>query len=828
MSKTPVYHIDSIAEIVGGEVIRLFNNNQIERLSIDSRKIINPESLLFFALKGPQHDGHQFIRELYNRGVRNFVVSHTRENIDLLFEANIIRVADTRQALQDLAAHHRTQCAIPTIGITGSNGKTIVKEWLYQLLQHRHNIVRSPKSYNSQVGVPLSVWGIEGNHNLGIFEAGISEPGEMENLQQIVRPNIGIFNNLREAHDAQFETRNAKAAEKLKLFKGAETLIVNGDSPEISAAISGVSWLDQTRIIRFSFKNADADYFVSNIDRIEEMAVLTILHNREEQVVRIPFNDNGSIQNALACYATACELGVSRRELVSGLATLQPVAMRLQLIEGINGCSIVNDAYNSDMGSLEIALDFANQQRFLKRKTLILSDILQSGISAQELYSRVADMCQRKEIDRIIGIGPDISAHQNLFSNGTFYPHTEAFLDAYRSDMFHNELVLVKGARSFRFERISRLLEQKLHETVLEIRLDALIHNLNYFRSKLAPHVSVMVMVKAFSYGMGSAEIAHLLEYNKVDYLAVAYTDEGVALRKSGVKVPIMVMNPEVSSYEAIIRYQLEPELYSIRTINAFVAACKAASPEEPQHVHLKFDTGMHRLGFTAGDMEKLEKGLKDFSGIRVTSAFSHLAAAGSAKHDDFTLRQIDTFRQITQRLKQVLGYNFKRHILNSAGVLRFPNFQFDMIRLGIGLYGYLDHPEAKENVQVTSRLKTIISQVKHLKSGDTVGYNRAGVINGPTKIAILPVGYADGFSRRLGNGAGEVSIGGYRAKTVGDICMDMCMVDVSEIPCHEGDAVEVFGEDISLPELADKMKTIPYEVITGISRRVKRVYIQD
>lgn len=813
---------------MGGEVIRLFRNNKIERLSIDSRKIINPESLLFFALKGPQHDGHQFIRELYNRGVRNFVVSHTRENIDLLFEANIIRVEDTRKALQDLAAHHRTHCAIPTIGITGSNGKTIVKEWLYQLLQRRHNIVRSPKSYNSQVGVPLSVWTIEGNHNLGIFEVGISEPGEMENLQQIVRPNIGIFNNLREAHDAQFESRNAKAAEKLKLFKGAETLIVNGDSPEIKAAISGVSWLDQTRIIRFSFEDSGAEYYVSNIERMGEMAVLTILHNNEEQVVRIPFNDNGSIQNALACYATCCELGMSRRELVSGLATLQPVAMRLQLIEGTNGCSIINDAYNSDMGSLEIALDFANQQRFLKRKTLILSDILQSGISTEKLYGRVADMCRGKEIDRVIGIGPDISAHQNLFSNGTFYPNTEAFLDAYRADMFHNELVLVKGARSFRFERISRLLEQKLHETVLEIRLDALIHNLNYFRAKLAPHVSVMVMVKAFSYGMGSSEIAHLLEYNKVDYLAVAYTDEGVALRKSGVKVPIMVMNPEVSSYDAIIRYQLEPELFSIRTIKSFVAACKAASPEEPQHIHLKFDTGMHRLGFSADDLEKLGKILKDFSGIKVASAFSHLAAAGSPEHDDFTHQQINVFRQITQRLKQVLGYNFKRHILNSAGVLRFPNFQFDMIRLGIGLYGYSTHPEAQQNLQITSRLKTIISQIKHLNPGDTVGYDRAGVISASSRIAVLPVGYADGFSRRLGNGVGEVSIAGYRAKTVGNICMDMCMVDVSEIPCHEGDSVEVFGEDISLPELAEKMETIPYEVVAGISRRVKRVYIQE
>lgn len=825
----PEYNIRSIAKVMNGEVIRLFKNSRITRLSIDSRKLTDPESVLFFALKGPQYDGHQFIRELYYRGVRNFVVSKTTENVDLLYEANLIRVKSSRRALQDLAAWHRKQFDLTTVGITGSNGKTIVKEWLYQLLQEQHHIIRSPRSYNSQVGVPLSVWNIEASHTLGIFEAGISKPDEMEFLQPVINPDIGVFVNLREAHDSNFANREEKAFEKLKLFKGCRTLIYNGDYPEIEKAINQMGGLPDTRLIRCSRVNPKAEYFLESAEKLEDNAKLTIHSGNQTHQVIIPFNDNGSIENALMCFATALELKAPLNTLIAGLESLQPVAMRLQMIEGINGCGVINDSYNSDMASLEIALDFANQQRFLEKKTLILSDILQSGLSPEELYARVARLCKQKKIDRLIGVGPQISANADVFKLAKeFYPDTDRFIESVRTDQFSNELILIKGARPFKFERISTLLEKQLHETVFEINLDALEQNLNYFRSRLSPQTGIMAMVKAFSYGMGSFELAHLLEFNKVSYLAVAYTDEGITLRKSGVQLPIMVMNPEASGYDAMIRYKLEPEIYSFRTLRAFIDACKKRMIQESYPIHIKLDTGMSRLGFEECDTKKLIEMLNDSRFVRVTSAFSHLAGADNPDHDDFTLKQIELFSKITQTIQRGVGYNFQRHILNSAGILRFPQHQFEMVRLGIGLYGYLDSPEALKELTPSSRLRTTISQIKHLEPGETVGYQRSGKITHPSRIATLPIGYADGFPRMLGNGVGEVSISGYRAKTIGNICMDMCMVDVSHIPCKEGDDVEVFGHEISLHEFAKNMKTIPYEVITGISRRVKRIYYRN
>ena len=824
-----MYTIESIAKIVGGKVIRQFYNNQITRLSIDSRKLQEPESVLFFALQGPRNDGHQFIRELYERGVRNFVVSKTTENIDLLFEANIIKVDRSRTALQRLAAHHRSQFDIPTVGITGSNGKTIVKEWLYQVLQTKFNIVRSPKSYNSQVGVPLSVWNIDPIHTLGLFEAGISKPGEMENLQKVIQPKLGVFINLREAHDVYFDNREEKAFEKLKLFKGCEALIYNGDYPEIEGAMERAGWLRNTNLIRCSFQDQSADFFVSEIDRFEDNATLNVLHGKEKIALNIPFSDNGSIENALLCYATALELGHSSNFVVDAMQSLQRVAMRLQMIEGINGCGVINDAYNSDMGSLEIALDFANQQHFLKKKTLILSDILQSGVSPNKLYSAVARLCKDKKMDRLIGIGPEISGQEEKFDFPVqLFSSTDEFLAQFRMDEFDRELIVIKGARPFRFERISRLLEHKTHETVLEINMDALVHNLNYFKSKIGPHTDIMVMVKAFSYGMGSHEVAHILEYNNVAYLSVAYTDEGIELRKAGVQLPIMVMNPDEPSYDALIRHRLEPEIFSLRTLRAFIGACKSYAAGQKQAIHLKLDTGMHRLGFESKEIPVLTGLLNENPSVKVASVFSHLAAADDPGHDNFTKSQIAQFKQMAETLRKSLGYSFRRHILNTVGILRFPESQYEMVRLGIGLYGYSANSEAMSNQIPSSRLKTIISQIKHLNAGETVGYQRSGEINAISRIATLPIGYADGFNRSLGNGRGEVSIQGRRAKTVGNICMDMCMVDVSDIPCKEGDEVEVFGNDISMNELAEKMGTIPYEVITSISRRVKRVYYHD
>lgn len=821
------YDIQSVAEITGGKVVRLFRNNTIRQLSIDSRKLQDPESVLFFALRGPRHDGHRYIRELYARGVRNFVVSELSENTDLLFEANIIEVSNPRQALQDLATWHRSKFNLNMVGITGSNGKTILKEWLYQLLQASFRIVRSPKSFNSQVGVPLSVWNIEQGDSLGLFEAGISQLGEMDALNRIIRPQIGIFINLREAHDAGFKDREEKAFEKLKLFRGSKTLIYQSDYPEINAAIERADWLDQVQMIRCSFTDPSADFYVSDLVRSGNNATAEIHHQDEIYKATIPFNDNGSTENALLCFAAALHLGEDRDALLHDLKTLQPVAMRLQLLEGINGCSIINDTYNSDLGSLEIALDFAGQQQFLKKKTLILSDILQSGKPFPELYQRVAAMCRHKQIDRLIGIGAEISEHAHFFESldSTFYPTTEAFLAEFPFENFQRELILIKGARPFRFERISRILEQKTHETVLEINLEALVQNLNFFRTRISTTTELMAMVKAFSYGMGSMELAHLLAYNKISYLAVAYTDEGVELRNSGIQLPIMVMNPEISSYDTLVRYRLEPEIFSLRTLQAFINVCKTRMPDEPQPIHLKIDSGMHRLGFTKSDMDQLIGVLKDNTEVRVESVFTHLSAADNPAHDDFSRLQISRFNDCIRQLVKALGKPVKRHVLNSAGILRFPEYQFEMVRLGIGLYGYSDDPEMAIQLTPSSRMKTVISQIKHVQQDETVGYQRSGKLDKPSRIATIPVGYADGYSRKLGNGVGEMSINGYRARTVGNICMDMAMVDVSGIPCQEGDEVEIFGAVIPLEELAKKMDTIPYEVISSISRRVKRVY---
>jgi Alr-MurF fusion protein len=825
----PSYAINEIAEITGGRVIRMAGNRPVSRLVIDSRKLIDPENSLFFALSGPRNDGHHFVRELYERGVRNFVVSKVNENTDLLYEANIILVEDSLKALQQLAAHHRSKYQLPVIGITGSNGKTIVKEWLFQLLQNQYNIVRSPRSFNSQVGVPLSVWQLSDLHTLGIFEAGISTPREMEELQKVIQPEIGVFINLREAHHEHFESYAHKAKEKIKLFIGCKTLIYSGDYPVIQEVIQLTPELINCRLLQWSATNENADLYLYKIDYEKGKADLHFRYLSEEFEIKIPFNDSGSIENAAISLLTCLALGISVESLINRFKVLQPVAMRLQMLEGINGCALVNDTYNSDMGSLEIALDFLNQQQHLQKRTLILSDMLQTGLDTKSLYARVAALCAEKRIDRIIGIGPEISSNAYQFKHlGQFYPTTEAFLLAYHTEMFNRELVLIKGARPFRFERISKLLEQKSHETVLEINLDALINNLNYFKQQLKPTTKLMVMVKAFSYGIGSFEIAHLLEYQKVGYLAVAYSDEGIDLRKAGVKLPIMVMNPDPGTFDSLIRNQLEPELFSLRSLVSFIDTASEMILPAPHPVHIKLDTGMHRLGFDESELDALISQLKNAPQIQVASVFTHLAASEDPNSDDFTRLQIERYTRMADKMKRELGYNFLRHALNSNGILRFKDAQFDMVRLGIGLYGYVSEPSLANELQPSARLRTLISQIKQVPAGESVGYGRKTILKQVTRIATIPVGYADGLNRQLGNGNGGLWINGKIAPTIGNVCMDMCMVDVSDIECIEGDEVEVFGQNISLETLASQMNTIPYEVISNISRRVKRVYYRD
>lgn len=815
-----------IAQLMGAEVNDA-PDYDIDRLLTDSRSLAFPAETLFFALVTSRNDGHKYIPELYGQNVRCFVVSEIRPEFEQLAGAAFLRVDDTLLALQRLAAAHRAAYSIPVVGITGSNGKTIVKEWLYQLLHEDCNIVRSPRSYNSQTGVPLSVWALDANTRLGIFEAGISQPGEMERLEEVIRPTIGIFTNLGDAHQENFTSLKQKAQEKLKLFSRSEVLVYNKDNRllDIAIAQSGL----KARLFAWG-RSDDAQLRVLNTERQDNSTTLLSLQYEARQFqLTLPFVDAASVENALHCVAFMLCRGMSTEEIARRISRLETVAMRLEVKEGIRDCVIINDSYNSDINSLDIALDFMNRQATSKQlaKTLILSDIMQSGFSAEELYTRVAELVCSRQVTRLVGVGNEICRHARLFHGleTHFFTTTADLLRSPLMHGFHSELILIKGSRDFHFEDVSSCLERVAHETVLEVNLNALVDNLNYFRSKLRPETKMVSMVKAFAYGSGSVEVARTLQHNRCDYLAVAVADEGVELRREGIRLPIMVMNPEQGSFGLIFDYQLEPEIYSFRLLESFIAAA-ARQGVTDYPIHVKIDSGMHRLGFEPQDMERLLTLLKGQQQVKVRSVFSHLAGADEARFDDFTLQQIKTFERCADLITGSFPHKILRHILASPGIERFPQYQFDMVRLGIGHYGISSVPGTALK-QVCS-LKTVILQIRTLHPGDTVGYSRRGVIARDSRIAVLPIGYADGFDRRLGNGVGEVYINGQRAKVVGNVCMDLCMVDVTDIDAHEGDPVEIFGEHIPLSEVASWLGTIPYEVLTGVSRRVKRVYFQE
>lgn len=823
------YHILEIARIVGG-VLRGNDNPEapVKYLLIDSRKIVVAETSIFFAIKGERHDGHRFIEELYEKGIRHFVVSAFPQNIERYNQASFIMVEDTMEALQKLCAFHRRQFDIPVIGITGSNGKTIVKEWLYQLLREDKNIVRSPKSFNSQVGVPLSVWQMSEGHTTAIFEAGISKPGEMERLGKIIAPTIGIFTNIGQAHDENFENLRQKVKEKLKLFAGANTLIYCKDYLPVHEELSSGKRLKDTELFSWSRKTR-ANLQIGKITRGASESDIQAVYNNDFIRIRIPFTDEASIENAIHCWALMLRLGYDNAVIATRMLYLNPVAMRLELKEGINNCSIINDSYNSDLGSLAVALDFLNQQKQHPRRTLVLSDILQSGRDEEHLYREVADLVGRKGIHRIIGIGEALTRQADKFHiEKAFYPSTADFLAQFDHSMFRDETVLLKGARAFGFEDISKLLQQKAHETVLEIDLNAIVHNLNYFRSKLRPDTKVMAMVKAFSYGSGSFEIANVLQFHRVDYLAVAYADEGIELRKAGITMPIMVMNPEEQSYDSMIQYHLEPELFSFRVLGLFDEAAKRNKHNKALPVHLKLDTGMHRLGFEEKDLNELIVRVKNNKHLHIRSVFSHLAASDEPEHDGFTRGQIRRFQEMSDTILSHFSYPILKHILNSAGIVRFPDAQFEMVRLGIGLYGIGANEAEQSQLRNVSTLKTTISQIKTIAANDTIGYSRKGVAAKDMRIATVPIGYADGLSRKLGNGKGHMMVKGLMAPVVGNVCMDMCMIDITGITASEGDEVIVFGEKPSIAETARRVDTIPYEVLTNVSRRVKRIYYQE
>lgn len=790
----------------------------IDNVSIDSRSMQNNAGTLFFALPGQNRDGHTFIPELIEKGVVNFVV--TAMPAHTAGKANFFIVGNTRTALQDFAAWYRTLFNIPVIAITGSNGKTIVKEWLNYLLSPDYNIIRSPKSYNSQVGVPLSVIGINEKHNLGIFEAGISTSGEMEQLERIIKPKIGILTHIGSAHDEGFANREEKIREKLKLFANTEVLIC-----QQTENVKGV--LNSTiRLYTWSYQN-DADVVVKKLQSVAGKTTLEICTEHKTFTVAIPFTDEAPVENAISCIMALLYLGYNETTINERIAGLYPVEMRLQVKNGQNSCTLIDDSYNADYQSLKIALDFLEQHKTHQNKTIILSDVFQSGFEAEVLYAKVEKLLVAHRITRIIGIGETISRYLGRLSNFTGFATTQQLLSQYKAGTFSNETILVKGARSFRFDEIVVLLEEQTHETVLEINLNAIIHNLSFYRGRLQPNTKIMVMVKAFGYGSGSYEIAKELSHHKVDYLGVAFADEGIALRNAGISTPIIVMNPERSAFTAIIAYNLEPEIYSAKELRAFITVAQQKNLSD-YPIHIKLDTGMHRLGFEEHQVNELLELLHNNNLVSVKSIFSHLSSSDVARYRDFTLGQISKFEDWSQKIMKRLQVNPLRHILNTSGIYNYPEAQYNMVRLGIGLYGVGNDADEHSSLQNVGTLKTVILQIKEIPAGDSIGYSRRFTATQPVRTATLPVGYADGIPRAWGNEKGYVIINGKKAVITGTISMDMMMVNVTGIECSEGDTAIIFGQLPTVVEMAQALNTIPYEILTSISQRVKRVFYKE
>ena len=816
------YKLSEIAKAINGQLF-LHKDCNISHLFIDSRNIVTAEKSIFFAIQGKRNDGHQYINELIDKGVRSFVVEGISETFTNNKKCNFILVKNSIRAFQDFASWHRNKFKIPVLGITGSNGKTIVKEWLFFLLDGQKNIVRNPKSYNSQVGVPLSVTLIDKHHQFGIFEAGISQTGEMQKLQKIINPNLGLITNIGDAHQENFKTYEQKIIEKLNLFKNSEILIYCSDYELIDKEILNLKNKKNKKTFSWSEKKA-ADLKIENIHITKNHALINAIFDNQDLNIQIPFIDKASIENAIHCWAFILAIDLFSVNIAEKFMNLPSIGMRLEMMHGENNCTIINDTYNSDLNSIKIALDVLKRQHQHQNKCLILSDVIQSGEKDEQLYLNLEKLVKSSNIQKFIGVGPKIS---NFFSkslpNISFYPDTDSFISSNQFKQFNNEAILIKGARQFEFEKISELLQQKTHRTILEINLEALESNLNYFRSLLSPKTKIMVMVKAFSYGSGSYEIASFLEHQRVDYLGVAFTDEGVALRKAGISLPIIVMNPEEGSFSNIINYNLEPEIFNFQTLNSFSKELEQIY-RNPYPVHIKIDSGMKRLGFHPDEIDELVKTLKSNKYLKPKSVFSHMVASGESIHDEFSFQQIEIFKNVAIKLQKSLGHSIIRHILNSSGIERFPDAHFEMVRLGLGLHGI--GANKGSNLKNISTLKSHIIQIKWVKQHETIGYGRKGILDRDSRIAIIPVGYADGLNRKLSNRVGRMFVNGTYALIVGNICMDMCMIDVTDIEAKEGDTVTIFGPELPITELADKLGTIPYEILTSISQRVKRVYI--
>jgi alanine racemase len=837
------YSIEKITTLLGARRYGEKDAN-VRWLLTDSRSLCFPEETLFFALRTKRNDGHRYIDDLYRRGVRSFVVEQVPASYESHYtEANFLVVPSPLAALQRLAERHRDEFNIPIVGITGSNGKTMVKEWLYQIVSgvgcsdpqepkaSNTQVVRSPRSYNSQIGVPLSVWLLNEQTQVGIFEAGISQPGEMLALHDIIQPTIGVLTCLRTAHQENFRSMEEKCMEKLQLMHGTKAIVYPSDDDVVGRCIRRSAYQGQK--IGWSRYNEKAPLYIKEVkdERV------TYVYQGEEHTYSIPFIDNASIENSITCVATALLLGMKPAKIAERMAHLEPVAMRLEVKQGQRGLTLINDSYNNDVNSLDIALDFMNRRQSTSpttrlaplKNTLILSDIYQSGSQPTELYQEVDGLLRKRGVDKFIGIGPDISAQSHTFTIGEkyFFSTVDDFLQSPVFHQLHDELILLKGARRFGFERITELLEQKVHETILEVNLNAVVENLNHFRSFLKPETKMVCMVKADAYGAGAIEIAKTLQDHRVDYLAVAVADEGVALRKAGITSNIMVMNPEMSSFKTLFDYDLEPEVYSFRLLDALVrAARKEGITGWP--VHIKLDTGMHRLGFNADEIGQLIDRLHRQQAVIPRSVFSHFVGSDSDDFNEFSARQFQLFDEESRRLQDAFSHKILRHIDNSAGIEHFPERQLDMCRLGIGLYGVEPYSSDHSLLKCVSTLKTTILQLRHVKAGDSIGYSRRTVLDRDSLIGAIPIGYADGLNRRLGNRHGYCLVNGQKAEYVGNICMDVAMIDVTDIPCHEGDMVEIFGDHLPVSVLSDTLDTIAYEVLTGVSNRVKRVYFQD
>jgi Alr-MurF fusion protein len=815
-------------------------------LLTDSRFLSDSTNSIFFAINGERHDGHQFVLDLYEKGIREFVleknVVNASKNLTLFIEKTDVTVwlvQNSIKALQNLAAQKRAKYNYPVVGITGSNGKTIVKEWLSALLENDFEIVKSPRSYNSQIGVALSVWEMTDKYDLGIFEAGISLQNEMQQLENIIKPEIGIFTNIGPAHNEGFRSIKTKISEKLRLFRNSKVLIYCKDyqelNEEITIFLKAVN--PGIELIGWSFEKENNETVLTTTKN--NITCVTLNYKGNQYNLEIPFIDKASIENAINCAYSGLHILTQQAKsdaielFLTKFKWLKPVAMRLELKQATNNNYIIDDTYNNDLSGLKMALNFMSQHHTKRNKVVIVSDILQTGLAEVDLYKSLADLVASQEISFLIGIGTKISEHKNLFSHLSktqpqFFETTENFINQFNFSNLHDSLILIKGARPFGFERIVSKMVMKVHGTVFEINLDALTHNLNFYRNKIGSDTKIMVMVKAFAYGSGSMEVASWLQYHRVDYLAVAYPDEGADLRQNGIKLPIMVLNSDPETFHKIFEFDLEPEIYSLSLLKAYAAFKQNNYPEIDSKIHLKVDTGMHRLGFIESDIVEMVGILNKESKIKVASIFSHLVGADEVEHVAFSKTQIANFNNYSLKIIEAIGYEPIRHICNSAGIVRFPEAKFDMVRLGIGLYGVEVAGLETSALEVVGTLKTTISQIKTLVKGDTVGYGRRGEIEKETKIATIAIGYADGFDRRFSRGKISVMVNDVLCPTVGNVCMDMTMIDVTKAKCKEGDEVIIFGKNPNIIELSKTIETIPYELLTGVSERVKRVFYHE